>query len=114
MTIEEKRFCVGWGHGRSAVEAYLYGGNEIVAEYERDHTSSPYLALVECQATGGFGPEAQSARLMSGTAGSTARTLEEAEQLVDDLGGRLVSWRLHGESPGGEGPRLRPSHLAEL
>jgi hypothetical protein len=111
--MDEKRFCVGWGYRRSSVEAYLYGGNEIVAEYERDHTSSPYLALIECQATGGFGPEAQSARLASGTAGSQARTLLEAEQLIDDLQGRLVSWRLHGESPrAGDGPRLRPSGLA--
>lgn len=110
--MEEKRFCVGWGYRRSSVEAYLYGGNEIVAEYERDH-ASPYLALIECRATGGFGPEAQSARLASGTAGSQARTLQEAEQLIDDLRGRLVSWRLHGESPHEAGTRLRPSALAE-
>ena len=102
-SVAEPVYVVCWGRDRREIEAYLYGGNEILVEYERPSPSSPYVAILRCQGGGGFGAESQAARLASGLhAAGGPQTLDEAERSVLETLG--ASPRL--------GDEVRPGHLS--
>jgi hypothetical protein len=44
-------FCIAWACDRQVVEPLLQVRCRIVAEYEREHPSASYLALIECPDT---------------------------------------------------------------
>jgi hypothetical protein len=105
---EDELYCVAWGRDRREVEAYLYGGNIIVAEYRRPRDAG-YMAIVACQDSSGFGARSQAARFASGTCGAQdPRTRRMAEQDIEDLHGA----HLIVNTPQPTGKRSRPSPLS--
>jgi hypothetical protein len=108
---EERIYLIAHGRNRAEIEAYLYGGNEILLEYEAADRINPYYAIIQCyDEDGGFGARNQLMRLASGSlAGGQPQTLAEAEHDVVALFGATPKL----EEIGRPGNLSRPSALSE-